>query len=487
MSIEGIKSYYHVNETKFHALTEEECEKIILAALRIMEETGLVIQKNTVGDIFEKAGCTVEGDLVKFPQELVKECIASAAPELVLYDRMGNDVIHATGCNNYYGNGPTNPMYNDFETGERRLALTKDIANNALVSDACPNIDFIMGLGGISDCDPQVADIVELQQILKNTTKPIIPWCIDVENLKDLIEMCSAVAGGGDKLAEKPFVAIFPGCSITPLTTDGLNYEKMKYAIEAGLPIICMTGPQLGCTAPVTLAGAIALGMAEVFVSLVFSQLVKKGSAIALGVVIVSTDMATTSNAYGTPEHCIGDAAVADIFHYLNLPMIQTGGVTESKIVDEQAAIESSMQIISNALVGGHLVHDVGFIDAAMSASLDQIVMCDEIISYARRFARGFEVNDETLAIDVIQEVGPGGEYLTQDHTFMHFRDELWKPITIDRSKYDTWAVDAKDMRTRVHERTKKLLEEHQVAPLPEDVVSTIDEIVARAEKRVKK
>ena len=117
--------------------------------------------------------------------------------------------------------------------------------------------------------------------------------------------------------------------------------------------------------------------------------------------------MATTSNAYGTPEHCIGDAAVADIFHYLNLPMIQTGGVTESKIVDEQAAIESSMQIISNALVGGHLVHDVGFIDAAMSASLDQIVMCDEIISYARRFARGFEVNDETLAIDVIQEVGP--------------------------------------------------------------------------------
>ncbi|MDO4542420.1 MAG: trimethylamine methyltransferase family protein [Bacillota bacterium] len=485
MAIKDITSYYHVNAGKYHVLTEEQCEKIIETALNIMEKTGIMIKNNNVEEFFINAGCTVEGELVKFPKSLVKDCIASAASELVLYDRFGNEVIRAGGTNNYYGNGPTNPMYNDFETGQRREALRQDVANNVKVSDACPNIDFIMGLAGISDCDPEIADVVEASEMLKNTTKPIIAWGNSVEGFKEQVAMGAAVAGGLDKLVEKPFMAIFPGCPVTPLCIDGENFDKMKYAAEIGLPIIWPTGPQLGSTSPVTIAAGISVGLAEVLTGLVFSQLVKRGSAIACGIVIVSVDMATTQSAYGSPEHCLGEGAVADIFHYFNLPMFQTGGVTEAKQADEQAAIEASMQILTNALSGGHLVHDVGFLDGAMSASLEQIVLCDEIIGYARRVARGFDVDDDSLAFDLIHQVGPGGEFLTDEHTFMNFRKELWQPTLIDRSRYQSWIQNPTDMRTRVHEKAKRILAEHQVPPLSDEALQAIDEILTKAQKRV--
>ncbi|MEE0777072.1 MAG: trimethylamine methyltransferase family protein [Bacillota bacterium] len=486
MSIKGIQSYYHVNKSRYQALTEAECEKIIEAALHIMEDTGMMIKNPRAIELLVKAGCAAEDNIVKVPASLVKECIASAPSEMVLYDRMGNEVIRAGGINNYYGNGPTNPMYNDFETGERREGLRKDVANNARISDACPNIDFIMGLAGISDCHPDVADVVEVREILENTTKPFVAWGTTVESFQDEIEMCAEVAGGMDKLREKPFVAIFPGCPVTPLVIDTSNYDNLECGIEAGLPIIWPTGPQLGSTSPVTIAAGLAMGLAEVFIGLVLSQLLKRGSVFVGGVVILAVDMATTQSAYGSPEHCLGESAIADIFHYLNLPMFQTGGVTEAKVVDEQAAIESSMQILSNALSGGHLVHDVGFIDGAMSASLDQIVMCDEIIGYARRITRGIEISDDTLAYDVIKAVGPGGEFLTNEHTFMNFKKELWQPTLMDRSRYQSWINNPTDMRTRVHEKTKRLLAEHQVPALPEEVVARLDAILARAEDRVK-
>lgn len=484
MSIQGIKSYYNVNKTRYQLLTEEQCEMIIENAFRIMSTTGVAIKNNNAVELFTQAGCTVAGEVVKFPVELIKKSISTAASEMVLYDRFGNEAIRAGGVANYYGNGPTNPMYNDFETGERREALRKDVANNALISDACPNIDFIMGLAGISDCDPDIADVVEMSEMLKNTTKPIVAWGNSVEGFKEQIEMCAAVAGGLDKLVEKPFVAVFPGCPITPLSIDGEDFDKMKYAIEAGFPVIWPTGPQLGSTCPVTVAGGISVGLAEVLSGLVFSQLVKEGSVFVGGIVIVTVDMATTQSAYGSPEHCLGESAVADIFHYLDLPMWQTGGVTESKLADEQSAIESSMQILSNALSGGHLVHDIGFLDGAMSASLEQIVLCDEIISYARRMARGFSVSRESLAFDLIDSIGHRGEYLTNEHTFMNFRQELWQPTLLDRSRYQSWSKNPTDMRTRVREKTQKLLAEHQVPALADEVLAEIDSILDRAEKR---
>ena len=486
MSIKGIQSFYHKNETKYHAVSEAECEQLIEAALKVMSEIGLMIKNPAALERLVGAGCTAQGEIVKFPASLVKAAIASAPSEMVLYDRDGNEAIRAGGTANYYGNGPTNPSYNDFETGERRQAVRADVARNVLVSDACPNLDFIMGLAQISDCDQRIADVVEIREILANTTKPIIAWGLDVDNFKAEVEMAAAVAGGFDQLREKPFLAIFPGCPITPLVINELLYDKLVYGINAGLPIIWPTGPQPGSTAPVTLAGSISMGLAEVFCGLVLSQLIKKGSVFVGGVVIVSVDMGTSQSSYGSPEHSLAESVVADIFHYLDLPMFQTGGVTDSKAVDEQAAIEVSMQILANALSRGHLVHDVGFMDAAMCASLDQIVLCDEVIGYARRIARGVEINENTLAFDAIKEIGAGGQFLTHEHTFANFRDELWRPSLMDHRSYQSWLLDPSDMRTRIHKKTADILATHKTKPLSEEVIAELNGIVKRAENNLK-
>lgn len=483
MAIEGITSYYAKNQTKYHAVSEGECEKLIEASLRIMSEIGLMIKNPKAVERLVAAGCTAEGEMVKFPTSIVKEAIASAPSEMVLYDRNGNEAIRAGGTANYYGNGPTNPSYNDFETGKRRPSLRADVARNALVTDACPNVDFVMGLAQISDCDQRIADVVELRELLPNTTKPIIAWGLDVDNFKTEVEMAAAVAGGIDKLVEKPFMAIFPGCPITPLVINEGLCDKLEYTVELGLPAIWMTGPQLGSTAPVTVAGSIAMGMAEVFCGLVLSQVIKKGSVFVGGCVIVNVDMATSQSGYGTPEHCIAENIVADIFHYLDLPMIQTGGVTDSKLVDEQSAIEVSMAVLTNALSGGHLVHDVGFVDSAMSGSLEQIVLCDEIIGYARRIAKSIEINDNTLAFDAIKEVGAGGQFLTHEHTFTNFRNELWKPTLMDHRSYQSWILDPSDMRTRIHNKTADILANYKPQPLDDAVLAELDRILKERAK----
>jgi trimethylamine--corrinoid protein Co-methyltransferase len=484
MSIQGLKSAYYKNKTNYSVATEAECEKIIAGAFHVMAHTGLEVKHEGAVKRLVDAGCKVEGERVWIPSELVIKAINSAAREMVLYDRMGNVAIHAGGINNYYGNGPTNPFYNDFETGERRECLKKDVANNVRVSDACPNIDFIMGLAGISDCNPNIADVAEMHEAFPNTTKPIVSWAVDLHGVKDIFEMCAAIAGSWENFVEKPFMAMFPGCPVTPLIIPGNEYEKMEYCVQQGVPVIIPTGAQLGAVSPTTIAGGVVLGLAEVLTFLVLSQLIKKGSVCALGIVVLTVDMSTTQSAYGSPEHCLAESLVADIFHYLDLPMFQTGGVTESKLPDEQSAIESSMQIISNALSGGHMVHDVGFIDSAMSTSLDQVVMCDEIIGYARRIARGVEINDETLALDVINEVGPGGEFLTHKHTFTHFKKEFWTPRLLDRSRYQNWIKNPKDMRQRVHQRTKEILENHKAPALSQEVMAKLDVIWERAQKR---
>lgn len=485
MSIKGLKSNYYKYPVKYHELTEEQCETIINASLRIMENIGLVIKHERARTMLKDAGCTVDGETVRFPKELVIDCINSAAKELVLYDRNGNKALQVSGTNTYFGLGPTNPFTNDFETGERRKACRKDVKNSVLVADACPNIDFMMGLAQVQDCDIRISDVVEMREMLENTTKPIVGWGVNVQGLKDQVEMCAAVAGGIDKLREKPFLSLFPGCPVSPLIIAENEFEKIEYSIQEGFSIVWSSGAQLGTVTPVTIAGAFSLNLAEIFAGIVLAQLIKKGSCVVCGVVVLTVDMGTTQAAYGSPEHCIGEAMSADIFHYLDLPMWQTAGVTDSKSADEQSAIECSMGALINTISGGHMVHDVGFLDGAMSASLDQIVLNDEIIGYAKRVARGITIDEETLAYDVIEEVGPGGEFLTSEHTAENFREEFWFPKLIDRSRYTIWEEKKEDMRTRVHNRTAKILAEHKPEPLSEEVLRKLDAILEEAQKRL--
>ena len=216
MAIKGLQSHYEENKKKFQVLSEKDCETIINASFSILEKTGIILKDAEAVQLLVDNGASAEGELVKIPKELLINSINSAASELVLYDRLGNKRIVASGTNTYFGLGPTNPYTNDVETGEIRSSLRADVTRSATVADACPNIDFVMGLSQISDCNVNISDIYEGYEMLTNTIKPAIIWGINSDNLDVQVQMADTIAGGHDKLVEKPFIALFPGCPVTP-------------------------------------------------------------------------------------------------------------------------------------------------------------------------------------------------------------------------------------------------------------------------------
>ncbi|MDP4160370.1 MAG: trimethylamine methyltransferase family protein [Bacillota bacterium] len=468
---------------QFKVLSVEQIQKILNNALRILEETGTDVYSEEALSLLKDSGCTVDGVRVKVPAKLIEKALSTAPSKLVLYDQKGNEKLFLEGNNSYFGPGPTCPNFRDPETGVRRPTLTQDVVNTAIVCDALPNVDFVMSLSMISDCTASLSDVHEVRAMLKNTTKPIVSWSFGIEGMKEIIDMCSAVAGGLTELQNKPFVVMY--CEPTsPLIHTKEALEKLLFLAEKRLPVVYTPGVVLGGTSPVTIAGGLSQGLAETLMGLLLSQLKSEGTPFIAAVQGGPLDMKTMQNLYGAPELMLLMSASTDIFHYLGLPIWSYAGSTDSKIVDQQAAIESSLQVFVAAAGGAHLIHDIGFTDLGLTGSLDHLVMCDEIIGMVRRLTKGVDVDEESMGFDVINEVGPGGSYLGQEHTFKHFR-EMYSPTLLDRQGYSAWeAQGKKSMSDRISEKVTRILKEHRPEQLSEEVSSQLDEIIARAEKR---
>jgi trimethylamine--corrinoid protein Co-methyltransferase len=216
----------------------------------------------------------------------------------------------------------------------------------------------------------------------------------------------------------------------------------------------------------------------------VISQRTKAGAPLIMGGVLSTLDMRHSILTYGSPELHLMSAALTDVAHWLKIPMFSTAGCSDSKTLDEQAAVEAAMSILAAGLSGANLIHDVGFLESALLGSHEMIVLSDEIIAMAKRFLSGIRVDDETLAVDVVREVGPGGEFLLHQHTAKNFRKEFWFPKLISRERYDAWqAGGKKTMGDRVRARVDDILAKHRPPPLPKDVDAGIDKILSRADK----
>ena len=240
-----------------------------------------------------------------------------------------------------------------------------------------------------------------------------------------------------------------------------------------------------GATAPATLASVLVVNNAEVLSGLVISQLRQKGAPFIVGGLPTLLDMQTAIFTYGAPEMHMNSAALAEIAHHYRLPMFGTAGCSDAKVMDEQAAIESAFSCLMSALSGANLVHDVGYLEYGLTASYEMMVMTNEIIAMVKRIMRGIEVNDESLALDVIDKVGPGGNFLQEKHTLQHFRKEHWHPELMDRSNYEKWMQDGrKTLGQRASEKVKQILAEYHPKPLSPEQLSQIDAIIARAEAK---
>ena len=469
----------------FSVFTEDEIKDIHFATLEVLERTGVKVCSEEGLKLLGDAGCTISNDIARIPAYIVEEAIKSAPKSFLLYDRNGENPLRVEGQRVYFGTGVTNPNFIDIHTGERKPTEVQDIRDAARVSDFLPNYDWIMPLGSVQDIPQYVSDVYEFEAAVTNTTKPIVFICSDVRGVRDVIEMASVITGGRDALIQKPFIVSYPEPA-SPLYHVKEAVDKLLYSAEVGIPIVYTPCPMSGATAPVTLAGLLTTANAECLSGLVMAQLKRKGVPVVIGGVLTIMDMATGNISYGAPELSLLMTGYADIAHYYQIPTWGTAGCSDSKLPDEQAAIESTFSCLMNGLAGLNMVHDPGFLESALAGSLEMLVMTDEIIGMVKRVLKGIRTNDETIARDVIHAVGPGGHYLGEEHTVKRFRNEHWVPVLMDRKNYAQWTDEGKkSMGIRVREKALQILKEHTPAPIPENVLKKIRAIreISRKER----
>jgi trimethylamine--corrinoid protein Co-methyltransferase len=272
---------------------------------------------------------------------------------------------------------------------------------------------------------------------------------------------------------------------ISPLQLAIDPTQKIVYMASKGLPVICGTGKVGGATSPVTLAGALAQGTAEALGGLTVAQLKREGTPVIFGGERLHMDMTSGLSSYGAPEFMVSVACNAEVAAYYKLPSWSYAGCSDAKLFDQQAAFEGAMMTMLAALSGGNLNHDVGYLDSGLTASLDFIVANNEHIGMVKRVMSGIEINEETLALDVIDRVGPGGQFLTQDHTYDHFKKD-WFPDFFHRDSYESWAKEGqKTLGQRTNEKVREILEKHVPEPLPKAVGEQLSQIIKRAEERI--
>jgi len=327
------------------------------------------------------------------------------------------------------------------------------------------------------DVNQKFADRFQMKAMLENTSKPIVFVSYDIAGCVDAVNMAEAVAGGPDNLREKPFVACYDNVT-TGLQHNKDALKKLLFMAEKGLPVFYIPGAMAGAAGPVTVAGSNAIRIAGALAGVVIAQLKREGAPVFIpGWAALAMDMNSTIQIYTGPDHQGVSQAMS---HYLKLPMFAMGGASDSKLVDQQAGIEAALTLMINALAGSQIVHDVGYMESGLSGSIAQLVICDEILTWIKRCLRPITIDKETLALDLIDEVGPDGQFLDTDHTYRHFREQ-WHPSLFDRNNFEGWVMKgSKSLAVRAADRVEEILSTHKPNAPPKDTIKAIEAIIEK-------
>lgn len=467
----------------FRKLSDDQLRRIHEASLEILERTGVRLYHEEAVELLRRAGCEVaDGNRVRIPAYLVEWARRTAPTRITLCSRSGERIMPLENYNVFYGPGSDCPNVIDMTTSETRPARMSDVVDGIRLCDALPNIDFVMSFCMAQDVKPAVLDRYQMRAILTHSSKPSVFVAFDFPAALDAVAMAQAVAGGPEALRRNPITACYVNVT-SSLRHNHDSLQKLLHFSEIGLPFSYIPVVLRGFNGPMSLAGALALGNAGEMVGVVLSQLKQEGAPIIIsGGTNDMEDMRTMVGAYAAPENRVSFMEMA---HYHNLPMFGLGGASDSKVPDGQAAAEAAFSLLTETLSGAHLIHDVGYLASGMTASLEQMAICDDLIGWVKRFMQGVEVSDETLALDVIDAVGPDGDFISTDHTLAHFREDYY-PRLLDRQNIEGWrGSGATTLRERAARRVNKLLAEHETEPLPGDVAAELDRIVEAAEAQL--
>lgn len=486
------KTNYRVNATPtLQVLTEDEVEVIYYSALRVLYETGVRVYDKEGVEVAYSGGAIVEdttedSSLVKMPPWMVDRARATLPRKVVVVgpDRQYRMEL----CKNqiYFGAGSDTPFTIDPYTGERRRAVYQDVKNFARVAQALPNLDFHMSLGITQDTAVGTYDRWQYLAMLEGTSKPINITAVDLEGVRDQLEMAHIRVGGKDEWKKGPIFSLYIE-PVSPLSHSQEVVQKLLFASDNDIPFVYTPCPLAGATAPCTLAGTAVQALTESLFGIVLSQLRKPGASLIIGGLMSNMDMRTMVYCYGSPEMALLSAAYTDITKWLGVPEYETAGCSDAKLFDEQAAMEAAINISTAALVGGNMIHDVGYLEQGLTSSMEMMVASDEIIDMVKRILRGIPVTDGTKALQVIDEVGPGGHFLEHDHTYERFKTEIWRPKLIDRNNWENWeAAGSRTYQDRVHERVIEILETETKPLMDEAMFKELRRVCELADARHK-
>ena len=464
----------------FPRLSDDQCGTIHEACLEILERMGVRLELQEAVGLLKKAGAKVsDGNVVRIPPRLVERALTATPNQVTLYDRNGDPAMDVEGHRCFYGPGSDCLNIIDHRDGKRRDPVLQDVIEGTILCDYLNNIDFVMSMMLPKDTNQTTADRYQMKAMLNFTTKPIIYVTYELAGCMDAVQMAEEVAGGPEALREKPFVACYIN-AVSGMLHNKEALEKLLYLASKNLPCLYIPASTAGVTSPVTPAGNVVLDYAGVLTGLVLAQLKTEGTPVIVsGMPPGGTlDMRTLVTSYCEPERTILQA----ISHFHGLPMFSIAGATEAKTVDSQAAAEAALSLVVETLAGGNIIHDLGYMESGLTFSFIQLALCDEIVSWIKGFCKEFEVDDETLALDVIAEAGPEGQYLKTKHTLKHYK-QRWYPNFFERMNYESWlSKGGKNFTERTSEQITTILTEHKPEPLPSTIKKRLGEIVGKAE-----
>jgi trimethylamine---corrinoid protein Co-methyltransferase len=449
--------------------SDDDCRRVHEATLHVLARTGIDVRYEPALEVFAAAGGRVDGARVRLDAAVVDKALASAPRTWTVRSRGRDEALELRNGNTYFGTGSDCLYFSDPDSGERRRVRSADVELMAALAEKLPHIDFVMSMGLPEDAPLRVDDLTAVRAMLAGTRKPLMVAPRNGFVVEAIREMCAA-AGAADSF----MIYAMPS---PPLMHDKDGLSKLRACAEHDVPVIWAPAPNAGSTAPRSVAATAVIGNAEVLAGLVFHQQVKPGAPFVWGVGVGAMDMRTAVDAYTTPESPLGQAAEQDLCRWYGLPSFDYAAMSDSKVMDQQFALEYGLTAMSGGLARGTLVHDVGYLESGLQSSCESIVFGDAAIGWAKAFMRDVATDDEAIALDEIMEVGPGGNHLARKYTRNHLRD-FWYDDLFDHTVYDRWAAAGRQtMLDRVKARVAELRSERAFT-LDPAALARIDEIM---------
>ena len=465
----------------YRPLSENDVAVIHEASLKILEKTGFTFESGLDSTLamLEEAGAVVDREAARiyFPRELILEQAAKAPARVILYSRDGQNDLDLTEDRVHLGTGGAAVKILDLESGESRPSTLSDLYQLGRLVDSLENIHFFLRPCIPTDIPESEYDVNTYYACLKSTAKHAMSGVNDVSGLHRVIDLAALIAGGKDRLQARPFVSVITSFAISPLKLCTQSTLIMQEAIRNRVPVALSAAPMSGSTSPITMAGTLAQLHAEQLAGICICQLTNPGAPLLYGGIPGRANLVSMGYLGGAVECGMMNAAIHQLSNHIQVPNYNSSGLTDSKIPDAQAGWEKAATTLLTAMGGSNFVHHAaGMLESMLAVAYEQYVIDDEIIGMCGKVLEGIEVDPEHLALEAIEEVGPGGSFMISDHTLDHLRSEYYMGNGIaDQKNREQWEKEgAPDARVRGRQIARKILAEEEKSYIPPDMDQAI-------------